>query len=73
MPNVMCDQEVLSNTVREWKCYTLEHKLDQNKPFVNQQVSCTKIAVRHSLQNSLDANVSGEQGTIWVDRNTQLF
>ena len=74
IPNVMCEHDVLSSTVREWKCYTLEHKLDQNEPFVNRQVSCAKVVweLRRSLQNSLDANVSGEQKTIRVDRILNL-
>ena len=41
----MCEHEVLSSTVREWKCYTLEHKLDQNEPFVIRQVSLAKIVL----------------------------
>ena len=50
-----------------WK--RLEHKLDRNEPFVHRQISCAKSCgrERHSLQNSLDANFSGEQWTIWVD------
>ena len=74
----MCEHEVLSSTVREWTCYTLEHKLDQNEPFVNRKVLAPKSYGSETLfaetvfENNLDANVSREQETMWTESSAFL-
>ena len=65
----MRDREVLSKTVRElegtlWNTNWTE----TSRSFIDKFLAPKSYGREgHSLQNSLDANVSAEQGTIWVN------